>query len=71
MKSVKCGLFGRTLITLTHPQYSNKDMNQQFINMVKLPESKISNGDNVSIHKIDQELNKKSCLLRGVVYKKT
>lgn len=37
-KNTKQGLYGRILITLTHPNYSDKvSTSETFANMVKLP----------------------------------
>lgn len=53
VKSVKSGLYGRTLVTFAHPHYSADKVKESvhLAKMVRLPESKFSSGDNVSIFK--------------------
>lgn len=51
VKSTKTGLYGRTLITLTRPGYSKKDVqNQKNIDRLKIPNCRFGVGDNVSIY---------------------
>ncbi|KAL4449194.1 hypothetical protein ABPG74_015576 [Tetrahymena malaccensis] len=71
LKSVKTGLYGRTLVTFAHPHYSMDKIKEspQLAKMVKLPESKFQSGDNVSIYKQSLTFDGNP-LEKGVIFKK-
>lgn len=72
LKSTKTGLYGRTLLTFAHAQYSSSSAaSPALAKVLRLPESKISAGDNVGIFRAAHSFDGVTPLERGVVVKKT
>ncbi|KRX10128.1 P-loop containing nucleoside triphosphate hydrolase [Pseudocohnilembus persalinus] len=70
-KSIKQGLYGRILLTFTHPNYNEKvHTSEQFAKQVKLPEVKIQAGDNIAVYKAMDGFLSKKPVVSGIVYRK-
>jgi hypothetical protein len=65
-------LYGRTLLTFAHPNYSESTVaSTPLQKMLRLPESKLSTGDNVTIFKHAATFDSSAALEHGVILKKT
>ena len=67
-KSLKIGLYGRTLATFTKPYYNDKIPDKSFF---KLPNLKFGPGDNISIFKTMPYFLDEKILISGIIHKKT
>ena len=71
LKSIKGGLYGRTLYTLQHHLFPNDENTpKNILEKFKLPESRFGVGDNVGIYSNSEYIQDKP-LATGVVHKRS